>query len=73
MNVKMPTGQTIRLLISPPLTIENVKQEISKEEGILPHCQQLTVNERVLEDGHTFNDCDIHNVDLMVRGSKYMY
>ena len=72
----MPTGKTIKLLIPYPYTIESVKQEISNEEGIPPHCQQLTFTGRVLEDGHTLNDCDIQygsTLDLVVRGSKYMY
>ena len=76
MNVKMPTGRTIKLSISPPFTIERVKQGISLKEGIPPHCQQLTFTGRVLEDGHTFDDYDIEHgstLDLVVRGSKYMY
>ena len=75
-NVKMPTGKTIKLSISDPYTIESVKQEISKEEGIPPHCQQLTFAGRVLEDGHTLNYYNIEyesTIDLVVRQrSKYM-
>ena len=75
--MKMPTGQTIRLSIPHPYTIESVKQEISKKEGIPPHCQQLTFTGRVLEDGHTLDDYNIQGrsiLDLAVRqGSKYMY
>ena len=74
--VKMSTGKTIKLSLSPPYTIERVEQEISKEEGIPPHCQQLTFTERVLEDGHTLKDYDIQDestLHLVVRGSKYMY
>ena len=72
----MPTGKTIELPISPLNTIESVKQEISKKEGIPPHCQQLTFSERVLEDGYTLSDYNIQDrltLDLVVRrGSKYM-
>ena len=85
-NVKMPTGKTIWLSIFSPYTIESVKHEISKTEGIPPeisktegippHCQQLTFTGRVLEDGRTYCDYDIEDgstLDLVVRGSKYMY
>ena len=74
--MKMPTGKTIQVIIYPPYTIESVKQKIHYKEGIPPHCQQLTFNERVLEDGHTFNDYNIEyesTIDLVVKGSKYMY
>ena len=63
MNVKMPTGKTIELPIPHPYTIESIKQEISNEEGIPPHCQQLTFTGRVLEDGHTLNDYDIEYIE----------
>ena len=75
--MKMPTGQTIRLLMFSPFTIESVKQEISKKEGIPPLCQELTFTGRALEEGHTFDDYNIQDrstIDLAVRhGSKYMY
>ena len=73
----MPSRKTIRLSIPSPYTIESVKQEISKKEGIPPHRQRLTFTGRVLEEGHTFDDYDIEygsTLDLVVRrGSKYMY
>ena len=73
----MPTGKTIQAIIYPPYTIESVKQKIHYEEGIPPHCQQLTFAGRVLEDGCKFNDYNIEygsTLDLVVRqGSKYMY
>ena len=75
--MKMPTGKTIEVMIYPPYTIESVKQKIHYEEGIPPHCQQLTFTGRVLKDGHTLNDYDIEygsTIELSVRhGSKYMY
>ena len=50
---------------------------IYNREGIHPYCQQLTFNGRVLEDGHTFDEYNIHKgstLDLVVRpGSKYMH
>ena len=76
MDVKMPTGKIIKLPISPPYTIESVKQGISKKEGIPPHCQWLTFSERLLEDGHSLIDYNIlygSTLALVVRGSKYMY
>ena len=76
MNVKMPTGKTIKVTISRPCYIESVKQEITNKFGIPPHYQQLTFTGRVLEDGHTYDDYNIEHgstLDLVVSdGSKYM-
>ena len=72
----MPTRQTIGFSIFSPYTIESVKYTISTREGIPPHCQQLTFTGRVLKDGHTLDDYNIQDgstLDLVVRGSKYMY
>ena len=73
--MKMPTGKTIGLSISPLFTIESVKQKITETEGIPPHCQQLTFTGRVLEDGFTVMDYNMQTgstLDLVVIGSKYM-
>ena len=73
----MPSGKTIQLDISDPYTIAKVRQEVSRREGIPPHCQQLTFTGRVLEDGHALTDYNIQyesKLDLMVRhGSKYIH
>ena len=75
--VMIPSGKTIGLYIYHPYTIEEVRQEISRREGIPPHCQQLTFTGRVLEDGHALTDYNMQygsKLDLMVRhGSKYIY
>ena len=76
--VMMPSGKTIQLDIFHPYTVEKVRQEISRREGIPPHCQQLTFTGRVLEDGHALTDYNIQyyesKLDLMVRhASKYIH
>ena len=74
-SVKMLTGRTITLDIDLPFTIESVKRGISLKEGIPPHCQQLTFNGVVLEDGHALTDYNLpygSSLDLTVHGSKYM-
>ena len=77
MFVKMPTGRTIGLDINHSYTIESVKQEISWKKDIPPHCQQLTLNGVVLEDGYALTDYNLLYgsslcLVLTVHGSKYM-
>ena len=72
----MPTGNTVELSIPPPYTVEITKQVIPRDEGIHPLCQQLTFNERVLEDGHTLDEYNVQygsTLDLVIRqGGKYI-
>ena len=70
----MPTGKTVEVTVSHPCTTVSVKQGISWSEGIPPHAQQLTYNEKALEDGIALYDYNIQNgsrLELTVLGSKY--
>ena len=73
-NVKMPMGKTLQLNLHHPYPIKSVKQEIFRREGIPPHCQQLSLSGRVVEDGHTLIDYNIQyesTLDLVVKqGNK---
>ena len=70
----MPAGNTVEMSIPEPFTIESLKQVISQEKGIHPFRQQITFNERVLEDGHELMEYNMwigSSLDLVVRpGSK---
>ena len=68
----MPTGKIVYLSILWPYTVEAIKYIISKKEGIPSHCQQLTFNGRVVEDGRVLAIEDRSNFDLMVCGSEFM-
>ena len=70
----MPTGKVAKLEVSHPCTVEDVKRKIFRREGIPPHCQRLTYNGRVLEDGIAVYDYNIQNrskLELTLFGSKY--
>ena len=60
-----------------PYPVKSIKQEIFRRESIAPHCQQLTLSGRVLEDGHDLIEYNIRDgatLDLVVKqGSKYRY
>ena len=75
--MKLSAGNTVEMRIPKPYTVESLKQMISQKKGIHPLRQQINFNGRVLEDGHTFDECNIQNgstLDLVVRpGSKYIY
>ena len=74
----MPAGNTIDFSVHWRNRIANLKWKISLREGIHPHCQQITFNGRVLEDGQTFHKYSIHSgstLDLLMVNpeSKYIH
>jgi hypothetical protein len=72
--MKMPTGNTVELLIPEPFAIDSIRQVISQKEGIPLHYLQLKFQGRLLEDGHTLDEYGVEyesTLDLVVRkGSK---
>ncbi|ELU39353.1 rhamnogalacturonase B [Rhizoctonia solani AG-1 IA] len=59
------TGKTIRLLVHPEDTIENVKQKIQDKEGILSKQQRLIFGGQRLSDTMTVTECKIGSGDIM--------
>ena len=63
--VKLLDGHTITLNVASTDTIDNVKVIITMEEGV-PHTrQQLIFEDKLLEDGLTLSDYNIHNEDTL--------
>ena len=63
--VKLLDGHTITLNVVTTDTIDNVKAIITMEEGIPLNQQHLTFDDKLLEDGLTLSDYDIHNEDTL--------
>jgi ubiquitin len=59
------TGKTIRLLVDPEDTIENVKQKIQDKEGIQSKQQRLIFGGQRLSDTMTVSECKIGSGDIM--------
>ncbi|CUA67939.1 hypothetical protein RSOLAG22IIIB_07625 [Rhizoctonia solani] len=59
------TGKTIRLLVDPEDTIENVKSKIQEKEGIQPKQQRLIFGGQRLADTMTVTECKIGSGDIM--------
>ncbi|KAJ1302340.1 hypothetical protein OPQ81_001155 [Rhizoctonia solani] len=59
------TGKTIRLLVDPDDTIENVKSKIQDKEGIQPKQQRLIFGGQRLADTMTVAECKIGSGDIM--------
>ena len=69
-------GPTFYLETQPSYTIGHVKTMIHEKLGIPHEKLKLKFADQLLEDGHTLSDYNIQDgstLDLMVRGSKYMY
>jgi hypothetical protein len=74
--VKMPTGKTVKVKVSHPFNVEDVKLGILVEEYIPPCAQRLTYNGSVLEDGVALVVYNVQNgsdLELTLLGSKYIY
>lgn len=70
MNVKKPVGGTLALDVPYPYTIDDVKQEVSKKEGIPLRYLLLIFNGGVLEEGRRFSDYNLQDgstIDLVIR------
>ena len=63
--VKMLDGHTITLDVVSTDTIDNVKALITMEEAIPLNQQHLAFDDKLLEDGLTLSDYDIHNEDTL--------
>lgn len=58
--IRTITGKTITLDVAFQDTVETVKQRIWDKEGIEPDQQRLFYDEKLLEDGRTLADYNIH-------------
>ena len=52
-SMKVPTGKTVTLEVDPNDFIDDVKMKIQDKEGIPPQSQNLILNGKNLEDGHS--------------------
>ena len=69
-------GPTFFLETQTSYAIGHIKAMIQEKQGISPEKLKLRFADQLLEDGHTLSDYNIQDgstLDLVVRGSKYMY
>ena len=57
--VKVPTGKTVTLEVDPNDFIDDVKMKIQDKEGIPPQSQNLILDGKNLEDGHSVSSYKI--------------
>ena len=57
--IKLPTGETITLVVESSYTIRTLKRKIQDKEGSYWEYQQLVYAGRALEDEHTLEDNNI--------------
>ena len=63
--VKVLTGKTITLEVGSLDTIDSVKVKIYEKDGTPPIEQRITFAGRLLEDGRTLADYNIHSKDTL--------
>ena len=63
--VKLLDGHITTLNVVSTDTISNVKVLVTSEEGVPHNQQQLIFEDKLLEDGLTLSDYNIHNEDTL--------
>ena len=69
--IKSLTGKTITLNIESKNTIEDIKTEIKRKEGIPLECQHLMYAGQLLEEEDTFLDCNIPEKSTLLLITQY--
>jgi len=64
-KVRTPEGDIIPLIVNPDDTIEDVKDQVSYEAGILPEEQRPTFKGRPIPDRSTLDDNNIRHGDVI--------